>query len=431
MDFTKLPLGDRAALRAALLPDTLTFAATHVPHYRRLRGVTSLRDWPVLRKAEAIAHQRELLSSTADAFTGVVSSGTQHGTAGVLQVPRTHDEREARAAFFRAMSDDDGERPKGWVLEVRAAHHGASEAEAGRLLLNWTYSAQALRLTEQMLSQRQVDGRRVTSMVINAGALMPLTSWFLSRGVDPRKFKLEGLGTTSFRLSPFWERLVEEVWGCPVHDNFSLSELPAPAFHCEACGFNHWLAPPMVSEVLDPFTEASLSKGTGVLVCTTLVPFVTRMPLIRYWTDDVVTLGPRCARVGGERGIRARGRLAQSLAHRRHGVLVAALDVTDFLDGRAEVARHAHPMETLGLIPPGECGAVKCELSLEGRVARVKVELRFDPLVFSDEARALGEALSKHLLAASPGLRGFEREGGELVVEVLRPGSLTTRWAKF
>jgi hypothetical protein len=50
LDFSKLPLGERAALRAALLPDTLTFAATHVPHDRRLR------DWPGLRKAEAIAH---------------------------------------------------------------------------------------------------------------------------------------------------------------------------------------------------------------------------------------------------------------------------------------------------------------------------------------------------------------------------------------
>ena len=60
------------------------------------------------------------------------------------------------------------------------------------------------------------------------------------------------------------------------------------------------------------------------------------------------------------------------------------------------------------------------------------MELRFDPRVFSEAARALGEALADQLLRARPALRRLERSGrGELEVELLRPGSLGKQWVKF
>jgi hypothetical protein len=426
-----------AARRRALLGPTLAWAAGEVPYYRAAWKGRPLRldALPLLDKPTAIAQQHRLLAGPREAFTGIVSSGTHHAEGEVLRVPRTDAELEATAALAQALGAGTG-HDEGWVLELRAAHHGElGPPQAGRLVMPWTYSTQSLRLTEQLLRTRQPDGRRVVTLILGSGALMPLTSWFLSRGVNPADFGLRGLGTTSFRLAPHWRALVEETWGCPVFDNFSLSELPAPAFECERCGFHHWLLPPVLPEVLDPHTHAPLRRGTGALVVTTLAPFVTRMPLVRYWTGDLVTLGPRCP-AADDVGFRARGRLAQSLVTRRDGVLVAALDVTDFLDGRPEVARHPHPMEALGLVPPGDCGAVKHALSLEtrrGQVrAHVRVELRFDPLVFSAPAHALGEALAAHLLQQSPALRRLEREGrGELEVELLRPGSLPSRWAKF
>ena len=427
----KLPLHSLEATCAALLPSTLKFAAEAVPYYRRRwRHVRALKlsALPFLHKPEAIAHQRDLLTAR-DAYTGVISSGTHHTTGPVLQVPRTDDEARATEAYNEALGGD-GAPDDGWTLEVRAAHHGVSDVQPGRLLVLWTYSTQPPRLVEQLLSRPQADGRRITTMVINAGALKPLTAWFLSRGIQPARFKLQLIGTTSFRLSPFWKALVEEVWGCPVFDNFSLSELPGPAIECEDCGFHHWLPPPMVTEVVDPVSKRPLKSGTGVLVVTTLAPFVTRMPLIRYWTGDVVTLGPRC-KATGVRGFRARGREAQSLWHRKHGLLVAAQDVTDFLEGRPEVSRHPHPMETLGFIPPGDCGAVKFELSQARREVRVKVELRFDPLLYSVEAAAVATALTRHLMTASSGLKRYDSTDGELVIEVCRPGALQKPWMKL
>lgn len=426
-----------SALRRRLLAETLALARAEVPYYRRAwRGLPlRLEALPVLDKATAIAHQEQLRRGSSEAFVGVISSGTHHREGRLLRVALGDDERGAAQAFAQARGERSSHHA-GWVLEVRSAHHGwSSSAAPGRLVAPWTYTAQALRLVEQLLAEPQADGRRVVTMVLGSGALMPLTAWFLDRRVDPRRFGLRGIGTTSFRLAPRWRALVEEVWGCSVHDNFSLSELPGPAFECRTCGFHHWASPPVVTEVLHPVTHAPLRKGTGLLVVTTLAPFVARMPLIRYSTGDLVTLGPKCPLVG-EVGFRPRGRLSQALVHPRWGLLVAPLDVSDLLEGRAEVGRHLHPMEQLGLVPMGDCGAVKAELSLTeargGRlVPRVQVELRFDPYVFADEARALGGALADELLEKSPALRRLERSGGgELEIELLRPGSLKLRWVK-
>jgi hypothetical protein len=410
---------------ADLLEATLEQVVRDVPFYRRRFGKRrELASLPFLTKAEAIAHQRELISGAPAGFVGTVSSGTHHAEGDLLRVPQSPAEREAIARLFAQTYRN--VKPEGWVLEVQAAHHGVSEGSSpGRLLMPWTYTRQALRLFEQLVSKKQPDGRRVTSVVIGSGALMPLTAWFLSRGIEPSKFGLRAIGTTSFRLSPHWKALVSDAWGCVVRDNFSLSELPAPALECDDCGFHHWLPPPMVTEVVDPFTRKPIRSGVGVLVVTTLAPYVTSMPLIRYWTGDLVELGgPRCIAPG----FRPLGRLDQAIATRRDGLLVSPLDVSDFLEGRPEVARHAHPMETLGLIPPGDCGAVKFELT---KGPKVRVELRFDPLVFGDQAHALGAALAEALLKR-PALRRFEKSRrGQLEIELLRPGSITKQWVKF
>jgi hypothetical protein len=172
-----------------------------------------------------------------------------------------------------------------------------------------------------------------------------------------------------------------------------------------------------------------------VLVVTTLAPWVQAMPLIRYWTGDLVELGPFCADAQ-DVGFRFRGRLAQSLATKAHGVLVAAQDVMDVVESSPLTARHPHPMETLGLIPGGECGAGKVELTLArgrgGLTPKVRVELRFDPRHFPEEAEAFGRELARSLLAASPSLRRLERrKEGELEVALCAPGTLTKAWVKF
>ncbi|MFZ5470095.1 MAG: hypothetical protein ACOZIN_11725 [Myxococcota bacterium] len=429
-----------AKLRQLLLGPTLEHAATRVPYYRKRWGARPkqlrLTRLPFLTKDEAIAHQEELLAGERFAYVGAVSSGTMHGDQRPLRVLRTEVEKKALDDFL-AMHERPprARRHPGWVLEVRAMHHGIPLGPpfADRLRMPWTYTANALRLLEEMLSRPQADGRWVTSLVIGAGALMPFTAHLLERGVDPSRWKVRTIGTTGFRLSPHWRRLVAEVFDAAVLDNYSLSEFESPALECQRCGYNHWLPPPLYFEVVDAHTRQALERGTGVLVLTGLFPFAQAMPLVRYWTGDLVELGPRCAE-GQDIGIRFRGRLSESLVLDGR-VLVASQDVVDFLEGRPEVARHPHPMETLGLIRSPEAGAVKFEARLnEARrvIAHITVELRFDPKVFSSEAEAVGRGLARYLLSKSPILRRLERrKEGELQVHLTGPGGVTQRWSKF
>jgi hypothetical protein len=410
----------------AHLERTLAWAAREVPFYaRRLKGVRSLSRVPFLTKDEAVKHQAALLAHNAErAFSGVVSSGTT-ARARPLRMPRTVEELEAAERIAAV--------PTGrLVLEVRAVHHGLSHLapRPNWLRVPWTYSANAFRLVEDLLTQPQPDGRRVTDLLINAGALMPLCVALREKGLDPRSFGLRAISTTSFRLSPHWKQHVERTWRARVWDNYSLSEIPTPALECPDCGFNHWLSPPVVAEVVDLKSRRPLRRGVGALALTTLYPFVQAMPLIRYWTGDLVELGPRCPSAP-QPGIRFRGRIGQSLLVGAE-VLVAAQDAIDFLEGEPLVARHPHPCETLGLIPESGCGAVKLELSWVKKQPLARVELAFDPRAFPDDAEALGERFGAHLLKQSPSLRKLEKSGrGVLTIELVGPGTLQKAWTKL
>lgn len=409
-----------------LLGQTLRWAAREVPFYaRRLKGARTLEQVPFLSKDEAVKHQEQLLARSAPrAFTGVVSSGTTVRSR-PLRVPRTEAELEAAEGVSFV--------PAGrLVLEVRAVHHGLSHLapRPDWLRVPWTYSANAFRLVEDLLANPQPDGRRVSDLLINAGALMPLCVALEERGVDPRSFGLRAISTTSFRLSPHWKQHVERTWRARVWDNYSLSEIPTPALECPECGFNHWLSPPVVAEVVDVRTKKPLRKGVGVLVVTTLYPYVQAMPLLRYWTGDLVEVGPRCV-AAQEPGIRFRGRLGQSLV-KGSQVLVAAQDAIDFLEGEPLVARHLHPVETLGLIPESGCGGVKLELDWVKAQPRVRVELAFDPRAYPAEAESIGERLGEHLLQVSPALKRYEKGGrGVLTIELVGPGTLKKAWSKL
>ena len=374
-----------ARLRRELLPGTLEHAATHVPYYRRrwgskwkrVRGPEDLHLLPLLTKDEAIAHQRELLAGKPPPYGGTISSGTMHGDKPPLRVLHSAEEARALAEFHAQLRGRAGRRLRGFVLEVRAMHHGMPEGPpaAGRVRVPWTYTANALRLIRELLAAPQADGSRAIAMNIGAGALMALTAWLLERGDGPARFRLREISTYGFRLSPRWRAHVEDVWRTRIYDNFSLSELKTPAVECSECGWFHWLEPPLVFEVVD-----------HALVLTGLYPFVQAMPLVRYTTGDCVELGPRC-RAAGDRGFRFRGRMKQCVFGAGGKLVVSSQDVQDFLEGQPLVAREPHPCNVLGLVKSPDIGSVKFELEVARRHARV--ELRCDPRVFPEAGRAL------------------------------------------
>ncbi len=427
------PLERREA--EALLEQTLAHAA-RAPSYRRRWGrawkqVTTLERLsrlPLLDKSLASRHQAELLAQPRPPGVGTFSSGTTRGEAYIdpLHVPLTEAEREARARSLPEGAPDDF---PGWTLAVISVHHGLPRSAPGpdELRVPWLHDLNALSMLETVLRRPQPDGRRVTAMTVGSGPLKVFTAWLAQRHLEPRDFGVRLIGTSSYRLSPVWQRVIEERFEARVYDNYSLSELGTPFTHGDACGALHMGHPPLVVEVLELEGGRPARRGQpGRLVFTTLFPYTQVMPLIRYDSGDVGVEGPVC-RLTGQRGYRVLGR-------RRHGLVfdgdfvLNPVAVRDVLEGTPLVSRTPHPMTRLGHVSSVDLGPPRWRVAREGKRAVLEVEVRFDPDVYSAQARALAQSLLESLCEVDATTKRWARSGRVDVRLHQRVAALTERY---
>lgn len=91
---------------------------------------------------------------------------------------------------------------------------------------------------------------------------------------------------------------MQRAWGVPLYEAYSLTEaVTCITVQCEQGERLHHADLFSTFEVLDPGTEEPVQGGRpGVLVVTTFYPDRELMPVIRYWTDDLVVASPdpRC-----------------------------------------------------------------------------------------------------------------------------------------
>jgi|DewCreStandDraft_5_1066085.scaffolds.fasta_scaffold02904_3 phenylacetate-CoA ligase len=112
-------------------------------------------------------------------------------------------------------------------------------------------------------------------------------------GLDLKKLPTKFI--TSF-LGPDTEghlrRQMEELWGCPVYDNYGTHEIGLTAFECQAKAGLHINEDMFIIEVADVETNEVLPYGQkGNLVATSL--YREHPPLIRYNLMDLVRIFPR------------------------------------------------------------------------------------------------------------------------------------------
>ncbi|MBL8950665.1 MAG: hypothetical protein JNK82_07810 [Myxococcaceae bacterium] len=438
-ELSKLSKASLKDVQQALLGPTLEHAATQIPYYRerwgnrwrRVRTVEDLPRLPLLEKPDAIEQQEKLGGPQAHRYVGIISSGTSHGERRPLRVARSDEELEALDVYRRARyappPDADrapAEPSREVVLEVRSMQHGLPEHPAPPHLLRipFSFTANGFRLFRELVSRPLADGRKVTGIIAGLGAIKPLTAHLLESGLDPSDFGVTEIGINGYRITTHWRQVLERAWGAEVFDVFSLSEFATPALECKACGYNHWQDPPLIVEVLDAFTHRPITKGTGLMALTGLYPFVQAFPLIRYFTGDLVEIGPDCPR--GGRGVLCRGRASQCLLKKGAPLLVSPMDVEEFLDGTPDASRDVHPVQTLGLIRSPDTGLPRFELHAGPKAPRVVVELRYDPHVFPERAGEVAAGLTKFLRSKSRALKALD-------VQLVGPGVLKGKRSKY
>jgi hypothetical protein len=421
-------------LRDYLLPRTLEHAVRNSAFYaehlgdawQQVQRVADLPRLPVLEKRTAVAHQVAMRCGEAPLDFGSTSSGTTRVGSELLRVERVPEEaialedfremaRQAREEPAGEGAPDDGPPPQSeaplppLVLHLITPNHGlpATLPAHNEMRLAWSYSENVYQMVAEAL-RSSYGGRRITIMRASVSIMKQLTAWLLERGEEPRALGVEIVGTNAAIVTSRWRALIARHWGARVLDNYSLSEFATPATECEHCGWYHFAEPPVVAEVIDPSTGASLERGTGHLLLTGLYPYVQRQPLIRYATGDLVELGPYCEHMDA-RSLRFRGRRHQSAFRAVEGgteYLLFPAELVDVVDDYPEVARKEHPSEVTTRIPSSTVGEPKVRLVFDEESARLRVDVgvRFVPALFGERTQRLEVELRERLIARHPSL---------------------------
>lgn len=251
-----------ANFRAALLEPTLRRAASQAPFYtvridhQRLDGVFDeaagdrirrmyglLRELPIIDRSVVQAHQAELLIDDED-------GRVVRATSGSSGVPLTLFRSRAEIQYADAVSA---------ALGV----HNAALVPA-------------------------FDGGDVMARALGASVrdLIELTGRLVDSGFDFGASPVEQITSHLQLLTRGARDYLERIWGRPLTDRYSLTEIVGGATSCPDCGglhFDPWLVPELV-EVTGPRLR---DGGEGRLLLTSLYPFARMQPMIRYDTGDL------------------------------------------------------------------------------------------------------------------------------------------------
>lgn len=157
---------------------------------------------------------------------------------------------------------------------------------------------------------RRLDVTILATMSLSAVMIAEVAEMF---GLHPRvEFpKLRAIACAGEPVSPERRRLVEEIWGVPVLDNYGLTETGPLAMDCHLRRL-HPFGYLFFLEVLDEPLRREVAPGEiGQLVVTSLTR--RAMPVVRYVTGDRVRLSPRACGCGQTTTLEIRGREADTL----------------------------------------------------------------------------------------------------------------------
>ncbi|NMO15936.1 phenylacetate--CoA ligase family protein [Pyxidicoccus fallax] len=132
-------------------------------------------------------------------------------------------------------------------------------------------------------------------------------------GFEPRRDfpHLRAICSAGEPLTQARRKLLEEIWGVPVYDNYGMTETGPQAMDCRVQQLHPWQGH-FCMEVLDERLEKEVAPGeTGYLVVTSLTPRAS--PVIRYLTGDRVQRMERPCECGQSSTLRVRGRVEDVL----------------------------------------------------------------------------------------------------------------------
>jgi phenylacetate-CoA ligase len=286
-----------ADLQTRLLRTMLTHAVSTVPYYQqhcsldpgRFRSMSAremLAVFPILSKSELRAGREQFIAKATANTVGIQTSGS---TGSPLQITTTRTAIQHNYAFFA--------RFLGW--------HGVSPFDesatfAGRLFgasgpgrnTPWRRNAamhdtlfSSYNLTEENLPSyiRELERRQPVFIDSYPSSVYRIASFLKSRGQQHR-IRPRVIVTSSETLLDFQRTTIEEVFGCPVRDQYGSAEMAGFFAECEH-GRYHVAPEYGFVEIIDADGAPVPTGEMGELCLTGLIN--PAMPLIRYLIGDV------------------------------------------------------------------------------------------------------------------------------------------------
>ena len=221
-------------------------------------------------------------------------------------------------------------------------------------------------------------------------AIRAVTHLAALRLSEPAAAGIEVIHTYGDLLPPSIRRRIEETWAAVVIDRYSMVEHFGGASLLPGTD-RYVFDPHQVPEVVDPRTRAPIRSGRGVLVLTSLYPFVQMMPMIRYVTGDAVEI-TACDDDYAGLQVRILGRLGDCLCDETGQPVLAPSEWRDALETIPGIAFASRRTD---LLIPGMAAAIgrprarfRSNGALTSVTAEIAVDDTGDATVVAAQARA-------------------------------------------
>lgn len=432
----------RSEFRNALLPATLQHAASHVGGYRELWSVTAETPPEASDFQRLPLTTKEIFAKDPDLFRDIsVATAVLQHTGGTTQQPLIMQRGEAEISYIRNFFSEviagiSSPQKTPLCIVVLGNFHGDPTpmpypGPTFNLDLNDGYWD----IHNLISNPSKFMGIPIESSIVVGleSQLRILTCKLIESEFNFAKSTVTSIHSTGDLLTERLREFYESTWRCSMTSRYSMSEVFGGAELCSICGYYH-CDTHIIGEILDPVTEKPVKSGIGILVLTSLFPFVQKQPIIRYRTGDIVLRGPSDCSVD-KLAFSLKGREMHSILETTDAGTSAFLfgsEVYDILDNIPDVAQSEF-MEVFkslkGISNHIDLGHLKYSVDFDRtstpQVLSLTVEFRYTPYLYAKSTAEVLEKIRVEVLIRHPYLKDQVETGNvNFLVQPAIPGSL-------
>lgn len=395
-------------------------------------GLSDLPSLPILRREDIAQHHSALLCDPGAPACVQYTTGT---TGTFLPLYRSHAEVAFIQDFYtRKLRDQplSAGALQPLHLALTSAYHGSATPIPSAAYIvtagvyDRTQAQQAANLLQACFAFPGVEPQ--ISVVVGGDLLVKaLTAYLIENGIDPAALGVRSLVFTGGYTTTRTKQLLARLWRASVIDRFSMSEVFGGAVQVVPGG-PFLFDTEVIAEVLDPGTLQPIERGIGALVMTSLYPFSQMMPMVRYYTGDLVEVVSG-SQFDADLAVRFRGRERRSIIETGPlGTvpLLLAADLYDVLEALPDIAASprfvglasASALEFVGKLHYG----LEHDRDPAGQVTRITLTLglRYAPWLHPDRVASIATIIRAALYERAPALRERVQTGSlELVISPL------------